>query len=126
MVMPTSYTLTATLLKVHDAVNVPPTPPPASGSLLRVENSGTQSQSGAGFKRGVLSYLHFVIWELLQTERFGELLLGKSLLRSDNSGAAGTFLSLWWIKKDELLDMAQFREHLFHGEPWPSRLRLLV
>ena len=55
------------------------------------------------------SYLHFVISEFVQAEHFGELLLGESLFGSDNGGAAGTFLSLWRIKKDELLDLSQFR-----------------
>ena len=62
-----------------------------------------------GFKRGVLSYLHSMISEFVQTEHFGELLLGESLLGSDDGGAVRTSLSLWRIKKDELLDLTQFR-----------------
>jgi len=50
-----------------------------------------------------------VISEFVQAEHFGELLLGESLFGSDDGGAAGTFLSLWRIKKDELLDLSQFR-----------------
>ena len=80
-----------------------------SGSLLRRGSSGTQRQPHTGFKCGRSSYLRFVIRELIQTERLGELLLGESLFGSDNGGAARTFLSLWRIKKDELLDLTQFR-----------------
>src|SRR5215831_2469839 len=74
---------------------------------------------------GVMGCLTYV-WQVIQTEDFGQYLLGESLLGSHNCGALGSFLALGWVEENELLNLPQLIQHLFHGESGPSRLRLFV
>jgi hypothetical protein len=53
---------------------------------------------------GVMGCLTYV-WQVIQTEHFGQRLLGKSSLGPNNCGALRSFFSLGWIEENELLNL---------------------
>src|SRR5215469_13254135 len=64
--------------------------------------------------------------QLIQTEGFGQGLLGEGLFGEHGGDTVGAFLSLRWIQQYELLNLAQLFLQLFHGDSVPGSLRLFM
>src|SRR5215831_18314146 len=64
--------------------------------------------------------------QLVQTEGFGQGLLGEGLFGEHRGDAVGAFLALRWIQQYELLNLAQLFHQLFHGDSVPGGLRLFM
>ena len=74
-----------------------------------------------------MSYLHLRGFsQFIQAEHAGQLLLRESLFGSYNGGPRWPLFSLGWIEENELLDLSEFLQQLFHGQSRPSRLSLFV
>ena len=54
--------------------------------------------------------------QLVQRQLLGQSLLGKSLFREHIGSAMRAFLALPWVEQNELLNLLQLFEELFHGK----------
>jgi hypothetical protein len=62
--------------------------------------------------------------ELLQSQRFGESLLGKGLLGEYGGHAVRSLVAERWVEEDELLDLAELFQKLIYAQPRPDTLGL--
>ena len=77
-------------------------------------------------RRGEVYYLLLGNTELVEAQGSGEGLLGEGLFGQYRSSSLRSFVSLWGIEQDELLDLSQFIQQLFHGQSRPGTLSFLV
>ncbi len=79
---------------------------PSSGSLLGrgLKSSQTKAQRGDEARGSVLPTLGNT--ELVEAQGASEGLLGEGLFRQYRSGSLRSFVTLWRIEQDELLDLS--------------------
>jgi hypothetical protein len=64
--------------------------------------------------------------QFVQFQRLGQSLLRKSLLREHIGRVVRAFLALPWVEQDELLNLPQFFDELFHGKIAPGGFGLAM